>query len=100
MKLQVKVLPRGDDKYYGTLIQFVTQFQGQERNVGNPVRIWYFADWIGGHAPSERETDPQAGRHNDHYESKADLYVAQKIAEALDEMELEELEDDEEWKSY
>lgn len=85
LKLRAEILPRGTDKHYGTRIQL---FDEDGFTVGNELRVWYCAsgeypDGDAAHSHREPEEpythDPLGG----HYESVADLQVAEFIRDAI-----------------
>lgn len=76
-------------KYYGTEIQLYRD----TFKLGNPLKIWFSADNLGGHAPSGREKEPEI--HGQHYESQADLHVATKLVELINaQLIVDDLPDD------
>jgi hypothetical protein len=78
------------DKHYGTHIELLADGQP----CGNDVKIWYTADMLGGQAPSRRE-GPEPDLAGNHYETLADLTVAEAIVAAINAANIEvELPDD------
>jgi len=91
VKITAQLVPLDERaKYYGTEIQlYLDTFK-----LGNPLKIWFCADNLGGHTPSGREKNPDT--HGHHYESQADLHVAQQLVELINaHLVVDDLPDDE-----
>lgn len=94
----IKALRGGDEgyqKHYGTEIQLYIGVPG--RPIGNALRVWYMADELGGHLPSEREHPDAIRVHDNHYESTGDFFIAKLLTDLINnaEIEIELLADDE-----
>lgn len=85
-KLTAELLPLGDEKYYGTQIQL----RNGEWRLGNPLKVWYCGDsWGEGDGEDKPEPSEREKQHKfidiggGHYETKADLEVAQIVVDRI-----------------
>lgn len=85
MKLTARILDRGTDKHYGTLVQI---FDEDGYKVGNSLSVWYCAsdeypEGDAAHSPRETEKEWSHWAAGGHYESVADLAVAEYLCAAI-----------------